>query len=160
MDFRSLPESTSYRDPYTGEFFQRQGTVNGSGRYEPIQTMEIRYDRDKLTNAIDKAQKWKEFSAASQDYSQFGTDIPGFSTGSGGAFAAGSDFPGQGFGYQYHSPAAISASPSFDMNKPYIPGQQDYTGIPNATPEMLRRLQQRKMVNPGGQELPGFLKPV
>jgi len=160
MTFRAVPESTSYRDPASGEFFQRQGTVSGSGRYEPIRTMEIRYDRDKLTNAIDKAQKWKEFSAASQDYSQSGTDIPGFSTGSGGAFAAGSDFPGQGFGYQYQSPAAIAASPSFDMNKPYIPGQQDYTGIPNATPEMLRRLQQRKMVNPGGQELPGFLKPV
>jgi hypothetical protein len=160
MSFRAVPESTSYRDPISGEFFQRQGTVSGSGRYEPIRTMEIRYDRDKLTNAIDKAQKWKEFSAASQDYSQSGTDIPGFSTGSGGAFAAGSDFPGQGFGYQYQSPAAIAASPSFDMNKPYIPGQQDYTGIPNATPEMLRRLQQRKMVNPGGQELPGFLKPV
>ena len=160
MSFRAVPESTSYRDPISGEFFQRQGTVSGSGRYEPIRTMEIRYDRDKLTNAIDKAQKWKELAAASQDYSQSGTDIPGFSTGSGGAFAAGSDFPGQGFGYQYQSPAMIAGSPSFDMNKPYIPGQQDYTGIPNATPEMLRRLQQRKMVNPGGQELPGFLKPV
>ena len=181
MTFRSLPESTSYRDPASGEFFQRQGTVSGSGRYEPIQTMEIRYDRDKPSravtlpyipgqdssevvpmwnNAVNKSQKWKEFSAASQDYSQSGTDIPGFSTGSGGAFAAGSDFPGQGFGYQYQSPATIAGSPSFDMNKPYIPGQQDYTGIPNATPEMLRRLQQRKMVNPGGQQLPGFLKPV
>ena len=54
-----------------------------------------------------------------------------------------------------------AAAPSFDVNKPYIPGQQDYTGIPNATPEMLRRLQQRKTRNPGGQEdLPGFLKPV
>jgi hypothetical protein len=54
-----------------------------------------------------------------------------------------------------------AAAPSFDVNKPYIPGQQDYTGIPNATPEMLRRLQQRKTRNPGGQEdLPGFLKPI
>ena len=53
-----------------------------------------------------------------------------------------------------------AATPSFDLNTPYIPGQQDYTGIPNATPEMLRRLQQRKMINPGGQELPGFLKPA
>ena len=112
------------------------------------------------SNAINKAQKWQEASAGRQDYFQSGTDIPTFSTGSGGAFAAGSDFPGQGFDYQYQSPAMVAGSPSFDMNKPYIPGQQDYTGIPNATPEMLRRLQQRKMVNPGGQELPGFLKPV
>jgi len=181
MSFRAVPESTSYRDPATGEFFQRQGTVSGSGRYEPIRTMDIRYDRDQPSravtlpyipgqdksevvpmwnNAINKSQKWQELAAASRDYSQSGTDIPDFSAGSGGAFAAGSDFPGQGFGYQYQSPAAIAASPSFDVNKPYIPGQQDYTGIPNATPEMLRRLQQRKMVNPGGQELPGFLKPV
>jgi hypothetical protein len=181
MTFRAVPESTSYRDPVSGEFFQRQGTVSGSGRYEPIRTMEIRYDRDKPSravtlpyipgqdksevvpmwnNAINKSQKWQELAAASRDYSQSGTDIPDFSAGSGGAFAAGSDFPGQGFGYQYQSPAMIAGSPSFDMNKPYIPGQQDYTGIPNATPEMLRRLQQRKMVNPGGQQLPGFLKQV
>jgi hypothetical protein len=153
----------------------------GNSSADPIRTMEIRYDRDQPSravtlpyipgqdksevvpmrnNAINKSQKWQELSAASRDYSQFGTDIPGFSTGSGGVFAAGSDFPGQGFGYQYQSPATIAGSPSFDMNKPYIPGQQDYTGIPNATPEMLRRLQQRKMVNPGGQQLPGFLKPV
>lgn len=182
MTFRAVPESTSYRDPVSGEFFQRQGTVSGSGRYEPIRTMEIRYDRDKPSravtlpyipgqdksevvpmwnNAINKSQKWQELSAASQDYSQSGTDIPDFSTGSGGALAAGSDFPGQGFGYQYQSPAMIAGSPSFDVNKPYIPGQQDYTGIPNATPEMLRRLQQRKTRKLGGQEdLPGFLKPV
>jgi hypothetical protein len=103
----------------------------------------------------------REYISGREDYSQSGTDIPNFSTGSGGAFAAGSDFPGQGFGYQYQSPTTIAGSPSFDMNKPYIPGQQDYTGIPNATPEMLRRLQQRKTRNPGGQEdLPGFLKPV
>jgi hypothetical protein len=78
--------------------------------------------------------------------------------------------PGQGAqqafgGMQFPSPFGgsgfdVAAVPSFDVSKPYIPGKQDYTGIPNATPEMLRRLQQRKMVNPGGQELPGFLKPV
>jgi len=43
---------------------------------------------------------------------------------------------------------------SFDLNEPYIPGRQDYKGIPNATPEMLRRLQERKIKNPGGQKLP------
>jgi hypothetical protein len=57
---------------------------------------------------------------------------------------------------------SLMAGGSFnhDMSLPKIPGAggQDYKGIPNATPEMLRKLQQRKMKNPGGQELPGFLK--
>ena len=101
----------------------------GSAFDNPIQTMEIRYDRDQPSravtlpyipgqdksevvpmrnSAVNKSQKWKEFSAASQDYSQSGTNIPSFSEGAGGAFAAGSDFPGQGFGYQYQSPAMIA----------------------------------------------------
>jgi len=62
-------------------------------------------------NAKNKAQKWQEFSSASRDYSQSGTDIPSYSAGSGGAFAAGSDFPGQGFGYQYQSPAIAQGIP-------------------------------------------------
>ena len=52
----------------------------------------------------------------------------------------------------------IAQGKSFDLNQPYIPGGQSYQGIPNATPEMLRRLQERKLKNKGGQELPGFLK--
>jgi hypothetical protein len=52
----------------------------------------------------------------------------------------------------------IAQGQSFDLNQPYIPGGQNYQGIPNATPEMLRRLQERKLKNKGGQELPGFLK--
>jgi len=52
----------------------------------------------------------------------------------------------------------IAGGQSFDLNKPYVPGGQSYEGIPNATPEMLRRLKKRKEKNPGGQELPGFLK--
>lgn len=52
----------------------------------------------------------------------------------------------------------IAQGQSFDLNQPYIPGGQSYQGIPNATPEMLRRLQERKLKNKGGQELPGFLK--
>jgi hypothetical protein len=52
------------------------------------------------------------------------------------------------------------SNPSFDLNNPYIPGRQNYQGIPNATPEMLRRLQQRKMNNPGGQRLPVIVRPV
>ena len=145
MTSRALPESIFYRDPGSGEFLQRRGTVSDFGRIEPLwqessapmRTMEIRYDRDRpaqavtlpyipgqdnseimpmRNNAVNKSQKWKEFSAASQDYSQSGTDIPSFNTGSGGAFAAGSDFPGQGFGYQYQSPATIAGSPSFNLD--------------------------------------------
>jgi hypothetical protein len=52
----------------------------------------------------------------------------------------------------------IANKPSYDLNQPYVPGKQSYEGIPNASPEMLRRLQQRKVRNPGGQELPGFLR--
>jgi len=87
------------------------------------------------TDAINKAQKWKEFSSTSQDYSQSGTDIPSYSEGSGGAFAAGSDFPGQGFGYQYQSPSDIAAGPSFE-----IPKGQGALG--NRSGEQLLRLQQ------------------
>jgi hypothetical protein len=54
---------------------------------------------------------------------------------------------------------SLLAGASFDVNQPYVPGGQDFKGIPNATPEMLRKLQQRKIKNPGGKEdLPGFLK--
>lgn len=52
----------------------------------------------------------------------------------------------------------IAQGKSFDLNQPFIPGGQSYEGVPNATPEMLRRLQERKLKNKGGQELPGFLK--
>ena len=47
----------------------------------------------------------------------------------------------------------VSGSPSFDVNMPYIPGGRSFEGVPNASPEMLRRLQQRKQINPGGQQL-------
>jgi len=54
---------------------------------------------------------------------------------------------------------ALKIGASFDVNQPYIPGGQDFKGVPNATPEMLRKLQQRKLKNPDGKEdLPGFLK--
>jgi hypothetical protein len=79
-------------------------------------TLPYRPNQDTAKDAINKSRKWQEFSAASQDYSQSGTNIPSFSTGSGGAFAAGSDFPGQGFGYQYQDPATIAGSPSFNLD--------------------------------------------
>jgi hypothetical protein len=52
----------------------------------------------------------------------------------------------------------IAKSPSFNLKLPHIPGGQSYEGIPNANPEMLRRLKERKVKNTGTQELPGFLK--
>ena len=52
----------------------------------------------------------------------------------------------------------VSQGKSFDLSQPFVPGKQSYEGVPNATPEMLRRLKQRREKNTGGQELPGFLK--
>jgi hypothetical protein len=52
----------------------------------------------------------------------------------------------------------IAQGKSFDLAVPHIPGGQSYEGIPNANPEMLRRLKERKVKNKGSQELPGFLK--
>lgn len=52
----------------------------------------------------------------------------------------------------------IAQGKSFDLNMPHIPGGQSYEGIPNASPEMLRKLRERKLKNKGGQDLPGFLK--
>ena len=53
----------------------------------------------------------------------------------------------------------ISGSPSFDLNMPKTPMGQSFEGIPNASPEMLRKLMERKLKNPYGQEdLPGFVK--
>jgi hypothetical protein len=53
----------------------------------------------------------------------------------------------------------ISASPSFDLGYPKIPGR-NLEGIPNANdPVMREKLRQRLLKNPlGGQELPGFIK--
>lgn len=171
MSFRALPESTSYRDPASGQFFQRQGTVSGSGRYEPIQTMEIRYDRDKpaqfvtlpyfpgkseegieliRSDAVNKAQKWKEFSAGSEDYSQSGTDIPSFSTGSGGAFAAGSDFPAQGFGYQYQSPSAVAQGIPVGQDPRFPMSQEDFSEIVNQNLDS--RVRQPIMLSPELQQ--------
>ena len=52
----------------------------------------------------------------------------------------------------------IAQGKSFDLNMPHVPGGQNYDGIPNANPDMLRKLKDRKTKNKGGQDLPGFLK--
>ena len=188
MSFRAVPESTSYRDPASGEFFQRQGTVGSFGRYEPFQTLEIRYDRDLpfrsetlpyipgrddkgssplmnlFSSAVDKAQKWKEFSAASQDYSQSGTDIPSFSTGSGGAFAAGSDFPGQGFGYQYQGPSVVAQGIPVGQDPIFRRGpltQEDFSEMVNYNLDLKKYGPTFKApaTAPAGPKLP-FFKPA
>jgi hypothetical protein len=146
----------------------------GSYSSEPIKTMEIRYDRDlpsraetlpyipgrdargadplmKLfSSAVNKAQKWKEFSAGSEDYSQSGTDIPSFSTGSGGAFAAGSDFPGQGFGYQYQSPSAIAQGIPVGQDPRFPMSQEDFSEIVNQNLDA--RMRQPIMLSPELQQ--------
>jgi hypothetical protein len=143
----------------------------GSSSADPIRTMEIRYDRDKPAqfvtlpyfpgkseegiepirfDALNKAQKWKEFSAASQDYSQMGTDIPSFSTGSGGAFAAGSDFPGQGFGYQYQSPLAIAQGIPVGQDPRFPMSQEDFSEIVNQNLDS--RVRQPIMLSPELQQ--------
>lgn len=145
----------------------------GSGRFEPrkqgspIQTMEIRYDRDKLggfSDAINKALKWKEISAASQDYSQSGTDIPSYSEGFGGAFAAGSDFPGQGFGYQYQSPSAVAQGIPVGQDPIFRRGpltQEDFSEMVNYNLDLKKYGPTFKApaTAPAGPKLP-FFKPV
>jgi hypothetical protein len=53
----------------------------------------------------------------------------------------------------------LASNPSFDLSYPKIPGR-NVEGIPNANePEMRRKLMERFLRNPGGDEdLPGFLK--
>ena len=78
-------------------------------------------------------------------YEQAGTDIPDFRVQK--------DYAQESGGPLVES-YEISGRPSFDLKMPYIPGGQSFEGIPNATPGMLRKLQERKLINPGGQLLP------
>jgi hypothetical protein len=138
VDGTQLPTTFEY-----GEFASQPKGSTGGSRGE--------FDRDYI-------EKMKQPGTPMPDWMRQNPPLPGPQTPgeSGAQQAFGTQFPTPFGGNEFD----VAASPSFDVNKPYIPGKQDYTGIPNATPEMLRRLQQRKMVNPGGQELPGFLKPV
>ena len=65
---------------------------------------------------------------------------------------------GQHEGGPIFGETVIAGSPSFDLNMPKTPMGQSFEGIPNASPEMLRKLMERKLKNPGGQELPGFIR--
>jgi hypothetical protein len=157
----------------------------GNSSADPIQTMEIRYDRDKPSravtlpyfpgqdktevmpmwnNAVNKAQQWQESSAGRQDYSQSGNSIPNFSAGSGGAFASGSDFPGQGFGYQYQSPAIAQGLPvGQDPNFRDGPmSQEDFSEMVNYGLDLKHgpRFRTAPAAAPVGPQLPRFFKPV
>jgi hypothetical protein len=85
-----------------------------------------------------------------QDYSQAGTDIPAMRLQNMYEQEQGGPLVNEQF---------ISASPSFDLGYPKIPGR-NLEGIPNANdPVMREKLRQRLLKNPmGGEELPGFLK--
>lgn len=51
----------------------------------------------------------------------------------------------------------LAGSPSMDANIPYIGRDRSLEGVPNAR-EMKDVLKRKYLKNPGGQELPGFLK--
>jgi hypothetical protein len=82
-------------------------------------------------NAKNKVQKWQELSTGDQYYSQSGTNIPTYTEGAGGAFAAGSDFPARGFGYQYQSPSAIAQGIPVGQDPRFPMSQEDFSEIVN-----------------------------
>ena len=97
-------------------------------------------------NALGFLQAYKK---GMSDYSQSGETIPDLRLQNKYA---------QEFGGPLVQENLISGSPSFDLNMPKTPMGQSFEGIPNASPEMLRKLMERKLKNPGGQELPGFIR--
>ena len=107
-----------------------------------------------MANGGDGAGFLREYRRGMSDYSQAGTDIP--------ALRLQEKYAQEQGGPIYNQ--LIAGSPSFDLRFPKMPGQgteqQNIEGIPNATPELLRRFVERKMKNPGGQELPAFIKGV
>jgi hypothetical protein len=91
----------------------------------------------------------QQYIRGAQDYSQAGEGIPDFRL---------QDQYAQEMGGPLFGETLISGDPSFDLRMPKTPAGQSFEGVPNASPEMLRKLMERKIKNPGGQELPGFLK--
>jgi hypothetical protein len=91
-------------------------------------------------------------------YGQTGTDIPTFGLEQNVQGGSGTGIP------PYYQEDLVASTPSFDLRYPKMPGigseNQSIEGIPNASPELIRKFVERKMKNPGGQELPGFLKGV
>ena len=90
------------------------------------------------------------YTSGKSDYSQSGDVIPDLRLQNKYA---------QEFGGPLVGEQLISGTPSFDLNLPKTPLGQSFEGVPNASPEMLRKLMQKKLKNPGGREdLPGFIK--
>jgi hypothetical protein len=95
----------------------------------------------------------QSYTSGFNDYSQAGTNIPAMRL---------QNKYGQVGGRPLYDETTIAGSPSFDLKYPMMPikgasGEQSIEGIPNATPEMIRRYVDRKRVNPGGQTLPPFV---
>jgi len=101
----------------------------------------VMMNNSNLKNPIGYLQSYVQGMGA---YGQKGPDIPDFRVQ-------------QEYAQQQGGPLLenykVSGNPSFDVNMPYIPGGRSFEGVPNASPEMLRRLQQRKIINPVRQEL-------
>lgn len=96
----------------------------------------------------------QQYTRGFNDYSQAGTNIP--------SLRLQNKYAQEGGGPLYDE-TTIAGSPSFDLSFPTMPmqgssGRQSIEGIPNATPELLYKLMDRKRKNTGGQQLPGFLK--
>jgi hypothetical protein len=95
----------------------------------------------------------KAYTRGATDYSQSGDLVPDLRL---------QEKYAQEEGMPFSEQTLISGSPSFDLRYPKMPGmgemQQSIEGVHNATPEMIRKFIERKTKNPGGQELPGFLK--
>jgi len=73
----------------------------------------------------------QEYVRGIKKYAQEGTGIPNFGVQ-------------QEYAQEQGGPLLqnyeVSGNPSFDVNMPYIPGGRSFEGVPNASPEMLRRL--------------------
>lgn len=95
----------------------------------------------------------QEYVSGMNRYQQAGTDVPDFGMQT--------DYTQQSGGPLMEQ-TLLAGNPSFDLKFPKMPGigtqNQSIEGIPNASPELLRKFVERKLKNPGGQELPGFLK--
>lgn len=122
-------------------------------RTPPINGTDPSFSIQKLPHTLDSGLNFlQNFISGSQNYSQAGTDIP--------SFGLNRDYEG-GYGTDFdpYYRESISATPSFDLGYPKIPGR-NLEGVPNANdPIMREKLRQRLLRNPkGGEDLPGFVK--
>lgn len=108
----------------------------------------------------------KGYAYKLNEYEQAGTDIPARKFQDEAFKAYGQPLQqGMSISGQPTFETLLAADPlSFDLRYKKMPmskGQpQSLEGVPNASPELVNKLIERKLRNPGGQELPGFLKGV